>query len=293
MVIGNLPLFLEQPELEEYDITSYSFGDQEALYLRGQWTMHRNQHAVNTLWRGCSHLGAQLQKELLLKVAWVRRMESRGIANYPKRFQSAEGCYSARAIATRGIRIRVANKQFVGLTLPADQHIYSVNSAVWQCPRDAHVDLDELARHAAVGRCQLSLPGRPAQPASVQELVGGFERLTMSTEGCGSWMPPEYRMCATELLEGGAELSAATAIVYANDTLMVQRYRPNPHYALPNGCRQGAFFHFQEWKKAWAGQAGFGSNMVGVQPLGEPPRYSARLRNFTATPEGISLLGTR
>ena len=294
MVIGNLPLFIEQAELDSYDVVSYSFGDQEALYLRGQWTMHRNMHYVNTMWKGCPHLGVGLQKELLLKVAWVRRMEARGLQNYPKRFQSAEGCYSQRAVATRGIRIRVTHKQFVGLTVPADQVIYSVSSSVWQCPRDVHVDVDELARHSAVGRCQVSPARHPVQPNAVQVLVGGLDRISLTTEGCGQWMPAEYRMCAQELLEAGAEFSAATALVYANDTLFMQRFRPSPDYALSNGCRQGAFFHYQEWKKAWAGPGGAtasdNQHLMGVEPLGEPPRYSARPRNFTLTPEGIFLL---
>ena len=57
-----------QAELEDHDIVTYSFGDQEAIYLRGQWTMHRNVHFISSIWRGCPHLGDQLQKELLLKV---------------------------------------------------------------------------------------------------------------------------------------------------------------------------------------------------------------------------------
>lgn len=289
MVIGNLPLFIEPAELDSYDVVSYSFGDQEALYLRGQWTMHRNRHHVNTMWKGCLHLGHGLQKELLLKVAWVRRMEARGLQNYPKRFQSAEGCYSQRAVATRGIRIRVAHKQFVGLTVPADQVIYSVSSSVWQCPRDAVVDVEELARHSARGRCQVALPDLPVQPNAVQRLHGGLKPISLTTEGCGQWMPAEYRMCARELLEAGAEVAAATALVYANDSLMVQRYTPSPNYALENGCRQGAFFHFQEWKKAWAGPGGVGP-LMGVESVGEPPRYSAQPRNFTLTPEGIALI---
>ena len=289
MVIGNLPLFIEQAELEQHDVVSYSFGDQEALYLRGQWTMHRNTHYINTMWKGCPHLGFGLQKELLLKVAWVRRMEARGLQNYPKRFQSAEGCYSTRAVATRGVRIRIAHKQFVGLTVPADQVIYSVSSAVWQCPRDASVDVDELARHSAVGRCQVSAPELPLQPSAVQKPVGGLEPISMATEGCGQWMPAEYRMCARELLEAGAEFAAATALVYANDTLFVQRYRPSPEYALSNGCRQGAFFHFQEWKKAWVGPGGMGP-LMGVETVGLAPRYSARPRNFTVSADGIALI---
>ena len=285
MVIGNLPLFIEQAELDSYDVVSYSFGDQEALYLRGQWTMHRNTHYINTMWKGCPHLGIGLQKELLLKVAWVRRMEARGLQNYPKRFQSAEGCYSQRAVATRGVRIRIAHKQFVGLTVPADQVIYSVSSAVWQCPRDTVVDVEELARHSAAGRCQVGLPDTPVQANAVQRLSGGLEPISLATEGCGAWMPSEYRMCARELLEAGGEFAAATALVYANDTLFVQRYRPSPSYVLHNGCRQGAFFHFQEWKKAWDGPGGF------VENLGDAPRFSALPRNFTiSAADGIALL---
>ena len=51
MVIGNLPLFIERSELEDNDIVTYSFGDQEAFYLRGQWTVHRNEPRVSTLWQ--------------------------------------------------------------------------------------------------------------------------------------------------------------------------------------------------------------------------------------------------
>ena len=76
-----------------------------------------------------------------MKVAWVRRMESRGIKNYPKRFQSAEGCYSHRAASHPGIRIKMAHKQFVGLTVPSDEQIYAVNGAVWQCPKAATVSV--------------------------------------------------------------------------------------------------------------------------------------------------------
>ena len=162
--------------------------------------------------------------------------------------------------------------------------------AVWQCPADVRVDISLLAQHAAHGVCQVGAPTLVIQPNAVQLLYGDHERLSISADGCGAWMPPEYRMCATGLLEGGAELAATTALVYVNDTLSVQRYRPSPAFALSNGCRQGAFFHFQEWKKAWVGQGGYGAHIAGVQPLGDAPRYSSRPRNFTVTPEGILVI---
>ena len=46
MVIGNLPLFIEQRN-QLHDVVSYSFGDQEALYLRQG--SHRNMNYVNTM----------------------------------------------------------------------------------------------------------------------------------------------------------------------------------------------------------------------------------------------------
>jgi hypothetical protein len=285
MVLGNLPLFLERDELFDNDVVSYTFGDQEALYLRGQWTLHRNELRVSSVWKGCPHLGQGLQKELLLKVAWVRRMESRGIQNYPKRFQSAEGCYSQKAVELPHMRIKMSNKQFVGLTVPSDEQIYSVDGAIWQCARDAQVDVEQLALHSARGRCLLELPG-------VQNAVGERMPLTIDAEACGRWMPVEYRMCAPQLISQGTEVSASTSTYFVNGGFYSQRFAAAPGFVLPNGCRQGAFFHFQEWKKAWAGQGGYGAT-TGIEPLGEGPRYSARVRNFTISTEGISVITSR
>ena len=51
MVIGNVLLFLERDELQSHDIFTYAFGDMNALYLRGQWTVHKNRPEVNQIWR--------------------------------------------------------------------------------------------------------------------------------------------------------------------------------------------------------------------------------------------------
>ena len=152
MAVGNIPLFTERQELEQNDIVSYSFGDQGALYLRGQWTFHRNTASVSSIWKSCPHLSDGLQKELLLKVAWTRRMQAKGLENYPRRFNSAEGCYSRMAMArSAGLKVKIANKQFSGLTVPADHSIYHVSGSVWQCPRDALIDVSELRRQSHAG----------------------------------------------------------------------------------------------------------------------------------------------
>ena len=105
-------------------------------------------------------------------------------------------------------------------------------------------------------------------------------------------MPVESRMCAPQLISQGTEVSASTSTYFVNGGFYSQRFAAAPGFVLPNGCRQGAFFHFQEWKKAWAGQGGYGAT-TGIEPLGEGPRYSARVRNFTISTEGISVITSR
>ena len=61
-----------------------------------------------------------------------------------------------------------------------------------------------------------------------------------------------------------------------------QRFR-STLAVLDNGCRQGAFFHMQEWKKIW----GYGTH--GVDPL-ELVYTERKPPTFTVTTEGIELL---
>ena len=39
-----------------------------------------------------------------------------------------------------------------------------MDGAIWQCARDAHVDVEQLALHSARGRCLLELPGPQPHP---------------------------------------------------------------------------------------------------------------------------------
>jgi len=87
-ILGQLPRFIERPELTQHDIVTYSFGDTEAVYLRGQWTMHRNVPAVNRLWRRCPHLAEGLLQELALKVSrQILRVRARKRIRYSIQIQ--------------------------------------------------------------------------------------------------------------------------------------------------------------------------------------------------------------
>ena len=43
-------------------------GDASGLYLRGQFTIHRNDHSINDLWRQCSNLGSGLEAQPLRRL---------------------------------------------------------------------------------------------------------------------------------------------------------------------------------------------------------------------------------
>ena len=148
----------------EYHIVTYSFGDADAIYLRGQWTIHQNLPNVNTIWKACDHLGHGLLLEVAQKVAWVRKNEAAGRISYHKRFLSAEGCYSHRAMHAQGVRIKIAQKQFAGLERQEHAHsvVYVLNGALWVCAGgngfgQTEPDLNTLLAASLKGRTDLNL----------------------------------------------------------------------------------------------------------------------------------------
>mmetsp|Transcript_57675 Transcript_57675/g.132409 ORF Transcript_57675/g.132409 Transcript_57675/m.132409 type:complete len:601 (-) Transcript_57675:395-2197(-) len=242
VVLGQVARFIERSELQDHQIVTYSFGDTEAVYLRGQWTMHQNIAKVNEIWMRCKHLSDGLQHELFQKVAWTRRMEAMGKQSYHKRFLSAEGCYSHRAAHTPGVSIKVANKQFVGLTVGrvATDDVYVIGGALWVCRREALEPSLAALRLASEPMCDLQLQG-------MQRPLGEATRFEVTHEGCGNWMPQEFRMCA-EHLKGSQKHN----LLLSEGMFFAQEYEEVGAIFADHGrCKQGAFFHMQEWKKRW------------------------------------------
>ena len=80
-----------------WDMFAYGFGDQQRMYTRGQWTVHRNTHKVNRVYRGCSFMyGSSL----------LRRLEGHF------RYESAEGCYAQVVSRRPDLRVKYAVKVF-------------------------------------------------------------------------------------------------------------------------------------------------------------------------------------
>ena len=246
VILGDVAAFISRSELTDYHIVTYSFGDSDALYLRGQWTVHQNLPNINSIWMGCEHLSSGLEKEILQKVAWVRRNEAAGRITYHKRFLSAEGCYSSRAMQTSGIKVKISQKQFAGLERDqqASAVAYVIRGALWLCEAASGEQPDVAALAAASElQCDESLP--ELQPPANQS--GEPQSVEVGMAGCGAWVPPEYRLCA-ESLKG----KVRQTVVRRDGQFFAQTFEHAPRIVGAGGqCHQGAFFHMQEWKKRW------------------------------------------
>lgn len=114
-------------------------------------------------------------------------------------------CRRYAALHTAGLKVKVANKQFVGLEHSGEspQHVYVLNGSLWLCKLGPEtVDL-ELLRAASTPACDVALPG-------VQQASGALEEFEVTQQGCGQWMPQEFRMCAPHL-KGRKQVRAPAA----------------------------------------------------------------------------------
>mmetsp|Transcript_36426 Transcript_36426/g.117374 ORF Transcript_36426/g.117374 Transcript_36426/m.117374 type:complete len:236 (+) Transcript_36426:429-1136(+) len=135
---------------------------------------------------------------------------------------------------------QVATKQFVGMGRESGQ-IYALRGTVWRCERQ--LQAAELASLAAA-----SAPECSTRLAGVHTPRGEPERLRISGSGCGGWMPAEHRMCAPQL-----KGDPSRDLILENGAFAAQRSEASSTtVALGGLCREGAFFHMQEWKKRWA-----------------------------------------
>ena len=97
ILFGDLERHISKDEWEDFDITTYGYGDQDRLFVRGQFTMHRNDpDVVNQLWRPCTYM-SDIDKRFF------------DVANGQKyRFESGEGCYSVAILQNTEITVKYA-----------------------------------------------------------------------------------------------------------------------------------------------------------------------------------------
>ena len=153
---------------------------------------------------------------------------------------------------------------------------------VFRLQEDSHI-LRELAERTAKEPCRTTLP-------PLQRPLGELSGLRWQAEGCGKWIPAEFRLCVADA-RASLPADKGSVAIYARDGSFYSQTLEDAGLALANGCRQAAFFHFQEWKKIWAKDADAlsgGNGATRIAPL--EPKLLLNPPPFRVTTSGISLL---
>lgn len=243
---GDLGRHLTPSDWFDYDISTFSFGDQQRLYLRGQFTMHRNDPVkVNQLWRDCTYLSRIDQRFSDLVVQ-------------KKKFQleSAEGCYSVAVLQYNDLAIKYASAAWTDI----DKHDTAYSHGI-QLVRDV-----SKQRHLLIKRASANLPGPPPvdqlnhyrlsssplyrdDSLPWQEPVGSMDPIPLprnvhqKDDPCKLfWIQEKYRhqLCLREALD------AHETVFWVKGQLSKQETRD---LSIHEGLLTAPFFHFQEWKR--------------------------------------------
>ena len=258
VVFGDMSRWIDNDEWEDYDIVSYGFGDQDKLYLRGQFTFHKNDpKVINQLWRHCKYLS-----EMDIRYSEKHANE--------RKFESAEGCYSQAVIMRNDIKVKWAVKAFsdVGEGSPVyTQGMYlSLGSAPSWTTSRSYMPRSVLYTAADVdsGKELLNLETNwfedkkkytvyNQKDVALQEYVGTKSRVetyrTLYEQGdkeaknvkCMYWAPRDYQMdiCTVE-----GTVDSDDVVTLENGVLYKQKFRLRKD-VFPSGINSFPFFHFQ------------------------------------------------
>jgi hypothetical protein len=239
MLYGDLGRWITPSEMKDFDIVTYGFGDQKRLYLRGQFTLHKNTPKINQLWRGCEYLA-----DLDVRLAAVMQ----GTEKY--RFESAEGCYSAAVLKHDDIRIKYASKAWTDISEHDTAYSHGIYLARDQ-KQGRHVIFKATSRQKGSVLVGLSPTwfkhDRVYKDRSVelQKSVGVMEQLDLphnTNANCMYWVQKKYQSQLCLDVHVGQDET-----VYWIDGQLYRQSHQNAE--LQTDVITGPFFHFQEWKR--------------------------------------------
>lgn len=256
VVFGDTTRWIDHDEWTDYDIVTYGFGDQDKLYLRGQFTFHRNDPKyINQLWRGCKYLS---------------EMDVRYANPDTLKFESAEGCYSQAVITKKDVKVKYAVKAFsdVSEDSPVYAHgmylslgsppsmtfasSYNAKSVLYTAStKQSGNELLTLSPNWFEDSKKYSLYSKRDLP--LQEYVGKRSQVqtyrTLFNEGdnkaskvkCMYWAPKEYQM---DLCTVQGSVGSSDVVTLEDGVLYKQKFvlRNN---VFPKGVKSFPFFHFQ------------------------------------------------
>ena len=251
IIWGDLPRWVSKEELTDWDIVTYGFGDQDRVYLRGQFTFHKNNDKINQLWRGCEYLSeADIRYSKLLKGTEQFKLES------------AEGCYSAVVLHTDDIKVKYTVKAltdaegagadsailhglYVGLGQNGDRSVVwtaGVEEGSGQRLLNLPVNWFE-DEEIAYGYTDIKNPlqwevGERTKVRSYRDEYGDDGEF----QKCMYWAPKTYQrdICVKDVHWFDH------TVMLINGQLYKQKIET---YAFPNRIVSYPFFHYQEWKR--------------------------------------------
>ena len=268
IVFGDISRWLTLEELNNYDIVTYTFGDQQRLYVRGQFTIHKNQpNSINQLWRHCSYL-SNLDE----------RFES--IVQHTTKYhvESAEGCYSAVLLNQTNISIKFAVKAWTDIY--ADDTAYTHGVAISQSPISGRQILYKLQQGGERNEKSRErfyklrsswfenddLMYNKDRSVDLQRPTGERIRLDdpydndsasspssnkeKKKKPCMYWALEKYQ---SKLCLKDGIVSSNDTVYYINGVLYKQSYE-NIHIfpnELDDQIISAPLFHFQEWKRSY------------------------------------------
>lgn len=277
IVFGDVPRWITSDELEHYDIVTFGYGDQDRVYLRGQFTFHKNIDAVNNIWRRCSYLS---------------ELDDRFKNGIDKsfHFESAEGCYSYAVLQTKDMKVKYAVKALTdhldnvntrntatdfglyvshGIGDPNRVVIYKAGEADGDGERIVNLST-QWFEESEYGQFY----SQAKQP--LQWEVGERTRLRSYRESnidekCMYWAPNVYQpdICVTDVTKWDT-------VFLIDGVLYKQRFEQKP---FPGNVNSFPFYHFQEWKRSYTG-----TQLLPLQY--DPPSWTGIVRGWVALPEG-------
>ena len=240
IALGDLPRWITPDELADYDIVTYGYGDQNRVYLRGQFTFHKNIERVNQIWRECDYLSFMDQRFADV-MAGKKKL----------RVESAEGCYSVAVLKRTDIRVKYAVKAFNDIEQNDTAHTHGLylgigskqdRSVIYKAgsPNDGMTllrlsptwfeDRDNVYGSKEKNPLQWQVGKRDVIPSETSE-----------KKKCMYWVPEGYQK---DICISG--VNSNETVFWIDGKLYKQ---PFVNAELPGNVVTSPFFHFQEWKR--------------------------------------------
>ena len=245
ILFGDISRWTTYEELTQYDIVTYGYGDQHRLYLRGQFTFHKNlPRTINKLWKRCTYL-SDMDIRFQTIISGKTKLQ----------FESAEGCYSSSILQTTNVKVKYAVKAFTDVkdNDTANTHGLYIGlgssldrSVIYKYSNQQHSN--KAISHGWFEQKD-TIYANPTSP--IQWEVGKREEIPLPDNPeskCMFWAKQDYqnRLCLEKDVNDNAIVDSSYTVYWINGRLYKQMYEM---ISLPNDIVSSPFFHFQEWKR--------------------------------------------